>query len=274
MPVAAAHARARGRTPPTGTRPSRTSMPCVLGRGLGQARSRRPRGRCRRPTGSRARRSATFSPAITSAATLRLVRRLVGEHRLADDVADRVDVRHVRAHLRVDADEAALVDVHARRLGADASRRSARRPTATRMRSNVCVVVAELDAPGRRRAASTDSTRSAGGSPRSAPSMRLCSGVTRSLSAPGMSWSSSSTTVTLRAERVVDRRHLQADDPAADDQQPLGDLARSSSAPVESMTRGSSGRPGSVAGCEPAAMMQCSNAIGRASSTSSVCRAR
>ena len=50
---------------------------------------------------------------------LALVRRLVGEHRLADDVADGEDVRHVGAHLLVDRDEAALVDRDARRLGAD-----------------------------------------------------------------------------------------------------------------------------------------------------------
>ncbi len=35
----------------------------------------------------------------------------------------------------------------------------------------------------------------------------------------------------------------------------------SASAPVESITRGSSGRPGMRAGSEPAAMMQCSKAI-------------
>ena len=50
---------------------------------------------------------------------LRLVRGLVGEHRLTDDVADRKDVRHVGPHLAVDWDEAALVDVDAGRLGAD-----------------------------------------------------------------------------------------------------------------------------------------------------------
>ena len=50
---------------------------------------------------------------------LALVRRLVREHRLADDVADREDVRHVRAHLVVDGDPAALVHVHAGLLGGD-----------------------------------------------------------------------------------------------------------------------------------------------------------
>ena len=40
---------------------------------------------------------------------LAFVRRLVREHRLATDVADRVDVRHVGAQLLVDRDVAALV---------------------------------------------------------------------------------------------------------------------------------------------------------------------
>ena len=47
---------------------------------------------------------------------LALVRRLVREHRLPDDVADREDVRHVGAHLPVDRDETALVHHDARRL--------------------------------------------------------------------------------------------------------------------------------------------------------------
>ena len=41
---------------------------------------------------------------------LALVRRLVREHRLADDVADGEDMADVGAHLLVDGDEAALVD--------------------------------------------------------------------------------------------------------------------------------------------------------------------
>ena len=45
-----------------------------------------------------------------------LVRRLVREHRLADDVADREDRRLVRAALLVDHDEAALIDLHVRAL--------------------------------------------------------------------------------------------------------------------------------------------------------------
>ncbi len=50
---------------------------------------------------------------------LALVRGLVRQHRLADDVADGEDVVDVGAHLAVDGDEAALVDGDAGRLGAD-----------------------------------------------------------------------------------------------------------------------------------------------------------
>ena len=50
---------------------------------------------------------------------MRFVHRLVRQHRLADDVADREDVRHVGAHLLVDVDEAALGDRNAGLLGAD-----------------------------------------------------------------------------------------------------------------------------------------------------------
>ena len=66
---------------------------------------------------------------------LAFVARLVREHRLADDVADREDVRHVRAHLLVDRDEAALVHLDAGALRGDPPRRSALRPTATSTRS-------------------------------------------------------------------------------------------------------------------------------------------
>ena len=55
------------------------------------------------------------------------MRGLVREHRVADDVADRVDARHVRAHLPVDGDEAALIDVDAGLLGVE--RLAVRRPT-------------------------------------------------------------------------------------------------------------------------------------------------
>ena len=61
--------------------------------------------------------------------------------------------------------------------------------------------------------------------------------------------------VEARAERRVDRAHLEADDAAADDQHALRHRSRSSSAPVESTMRGSSGMNGSRTACEPAAMI-------------------
>ncbi len=69
---------------------------------------------------------------------LALVRRLVRQHRLADDVADGEDVVDVGAHLLVDGDEAALVDLDARRLRADRLP-FGRRPTETSMASKVSV---------------------------------------------------------------------------------------------------------------------------------------
>ena len=50
---------------------------------------------------------------------VRLVHRLVRQHRLADHVADGEDVGHVAAHLRIDFDEAAPVHGHAGALGGD-----------------------------------------------------------------------------------------------------------------------------------------------------------
>ena len=94
--------------------------------------------RCRPPTGSRARRSSAFCRrAPTSAATWRFVHGLVRQHRLADDVADREDVRHVGAHLHVDRDEAAVGHRHAGLVRADllAVRACGRRPPARGRRS-------------------------------------------------------------------------------------------------------------------------------------------
>jgi hypothetical protein len=49
---------------------------------------------------------------------VRFMHRLVGQHRVADDVADGEDVRHVGAHLGIDRDEAAVGDDDARLVGA------------------------------------------------------------------------------------------------------------------------------------------------------------
>ena len=48
-----------------------------------------------------------------------LVRGLVGEHRVTDQVADREDMRHVAAHLPVDRNEAALADTDAGVFGTE-----------------------------------------------------------------------------------------------------------------------------------------------------------
>ena len=58
-------------------------------------------------------------PAGDLGGDLALVGGLVREHRLADDVADGEDVPYVGALLLVHRDEPALVDLHARGLGAD-----------------------------------------------------------------------------------------------------------------------------------------------------------
>ena len=50
---------------------------------------------------------------------LGFMHRFVGEHRLADDVADREDMRNVGALLLIHRDEAALVDPHTGVLHAD-----------------------------------------------------------------------------------------------------------------------------------------------------------
>ena len=158
---------------------------------------------------------------------MRLVHRLVRQHRLADDVADGEDVRHVGAHLLVDLDEAAIGDRDAGLVGADllAVRAAARPPPA----------------PGRRPAA-----RSGAFSPSKLTSMPAW----RRLGADGLGLQHDVVEarrvhllpdldevavgalhqavehldhVDARAERRVDGRHLEADDPAADHQHALRD---------------------------------------------------
>ena len=94
--------------------------------------------------------------------------------------------------------------------------------------------------------------------------MRLCSGRTRSASAPGISWSSISTTVTLAPSAwytVAISRPMMP--PPMTRNRP--GTSSGERAPVESMMRGSSGRNGSFTALEPAAMMQLSNVISRPS---------
>ena len=60
--------------------------------------------------GNHARIEGALVPGDDFGGHLGLVRGLVGQHRLADDVADGEDMRHVGAHLLVHRDEAALAD--------------------------------------------------------------------------------------------------------------------------------------------------------------------
>ena len=155
-----------------------------------------------------------------------LVPRLVGEHRLADDVADRVDVRDVGAPLLVDGDHAALVDLDAAGLEVEqvavgaAADGDEDEVVGLRLGSVVALeldlepVVVRLDPGDLRRehdrlVAALDPLRE-----------RLDEVAVAAGDQVGRQLDDAD----LAAERVVDGRHLEADDPAADDQHPLGDL--------------------------------------------------
>ena len=113
----ARRSRARGRSRPTGTPPSRSRGPAPSP-GFGQAHPCDFRiGVGDRRNGARVERDLVSGDDLRG--ELAFVRRLVRQHRLADDVADGVDVRHVGAHLLVHRDEAALVDLHAGGFGVD-----------------------------------------------------------------------------------------------------------------------------------------------------------
>ena len=150
------------------------------------------------------------------------MRGLVGQHRLAADVADRVDVRHVGLHLQVGLDEAA---VGRRRRPPPRRRspcRSGWRPTATRIRSKTSVWSPNLTV----RPSSCASTRLDAG----LEVDRLVAALDALLEHADQVLVGARDQLVeqlddgdLGAERVVDRRHLEADDAAADDQQPLRD---------------------------------------------------
>src|SRR6185369_5885831 len=128
---------------------------------------------------------------------LGLVHRLVRQHRLADHVPDREDVRHASPHLLAHRDEAGRIHGHPGPFGPYQGT-VGRRPTATRIRSKVSVAGAL--APSNETArpsglASTPVTRVRRKTFSYSRATRLASGATTSRSAPGMSWSSSSTTV-------------------------------------------------------------------------------
>ncbi len=191
-------------------------------------------------TESPGRRNSCFCPAATSAATLALVRGLVREHRRPDDIADREDVRarwcasacrpgckprsststpafrrrSPAVRCPPDGDQDLIETLLGRGLPAFEAH-----PHSIRVRVDPGDLGAEEDLLV----------------PRLDPLFERAHDVPV---APGISWSISSTTVTLAPERLVHAGHFQADDAAADHQQPPGYRA-SSSAPVESMIRGS-----------------------------------
>ena len=192
---------------------------------------------------------------------VRLVHRLVREHRLADDVADREDVRHVGAHLLVDVDEAAIGDGDAGLVGADLL---AVRAAADGDQHEVV----ELRPAG---AFSPSKLTSMPAGVAFAPTVLVFSitlskrcafifshTLTRSRSAPAIRPSSISTT-SMRVPSVeytvaISRPMM----PPPTTSMRFGMLL-SSSAPVESTTRGSSGMNGSFIAWLPAAMIALSN---------------
>ena len=92
---------------------------------------------------------------------------------------------------------------------------------------------------------------------------RSASGLTRSVSAPGISWSMNSTTVTLAPSALYTVAISRPMMPPPTTSRVFGTSA-SSSASVESITRLSShGKFGSFTACEPAAMMHCSKRSSR-----------
>ena len=80
-----------------------------------------------------------------------LVHRLVREHRLTDDVADGVDVRHVGAHLRVGRNETAVADGHTGLVRADvpavraAAHREQHHVVGLRSRGRLLALEADVD---------------------------------------------------------------------------------------------------------------------------------
>src|SRR5690606_28867087 len=158
---------------------------------------------------------------------LAFVRGLVGEHRRADDVADREDVRHVRAHLPVDLDEAPLVDGDPRGVG---TYRPAVRPAADRDEHPSVDLFAfgrglsfEADRNALLARLRVDDAR--------AEHDRLVPLREALLERPD-EIAVAARNQSLRqlddryahAERVVYRRHLEADDAAADDEHALGQI--------------------------------------------------
>ena len=164
-------------------------------------RPRRPRDRCRRPTGSPWRRRTLFWPAATSAATLPSCIALcasIGWPTMSPMA--KMCGTLVRICLSTGMKPRSSTATPAFSAPIALAVRPRARPRPARGRSvSVAGALAALEAAPRGRPARPRpwSPWSSGGSPRSASRSASCSGVTRSWSAPGMSWSISSTTVTF-----------------------------------------------------------------------------
>ena len=126
-------------------------------------------------------------------------------------------------------------------------------------RSNTCGAGAPLPSNVTRRPSFAAATRrpSCRAGSLVARAMRFSSGRTRSRSQPGISASVSSTTLTFAPSASYTVAISRPMMPPPITSSRFG-MSASSSAPVESMTRGSSGRPGMRTDSEPAAMMHCS----------------
>ena len=176
--------------------------------------------------------NATRSPAMASTATRAFVRRLVREHRLADDVADRVDRRLGRAPRAVDLDEAARVHLHLRLV--EPGHRGIR-PAADR--DEHAIERAFLAASARQPSPSNvtampffasfmPTTLVFSSTASQIDSIRFARMLTRSRSAPGSRPAGHLDDRHLGAERGVDAAQLEPDVAAADDQQRLRNVGQ------------------------------------------------
>ena len=206
--------------------------------------------------------NADFQPGTHLGGHLALVRRLVREHGLADDVADGEDVRHVGALLFVHGYEAVLVYVNARLVRADTPAvwpPPHRHQDAVEALGLPCpgTVQADLEPSG---SAVMPVTFGAQHDAFVLLLDALLQGRTRSGSQPGIKLSSSSTTVMLAPSAWYTAAISRPMIPP-----PIinmtSRISSSASASVESIKRGSSfGNDGICVACEPAAMMAFSKA--------------
>src|SRR5450830_601080 len=195
---------------------------------------------------------------------VRFVHRLVRQHRLADQIADGKNVRHVGAHLAVDRDEAAICHGHAGLVSGDLL---AVRAAADGHQHQVVDLRFGALAPASAASkvtlmpsfnASTPTVLVFNMMLSKRFSLNFCQTLTMSRSAPCIRPSIISTT-SMRAPSVeytvaISRPMM----PPPMTSMRFGTW-RSSSAPVESTMRGSCGTKGRFTTDEPAAMMACLN---------------